>query len=160
MDISLKNLSSTLEVEEEVILQIIKDDSFFDNWVTQDKGTYFFHSKAVDKIKESLEKQQLTLNEQLVEIPIKKIASRPKKKKNTITKAFVNDLSTDKKDSKAIRKFLLKSGSLKADEIALMSDEEVLQIFGKDYVILPKEISFIISKKALLSITDSVYILD
>ena len=85
---------------------------------------------------------------------------RKKKSKNTITKQFIADhgqlTSEMMQDTKHLRMFLMGAG-YKAEQVALMGDEEVKSAISKDYFFINTEEGlYVIKRSALLSITGDV----
>lgn len=85
---------------------------------------------------------------------------RKKKSKNTITKQFIADhgqlTSEIMQDTKLLRMFLMGAG-YKAEQVALMGDEEVKSAISKDYFFINTEEGlYVIKRSALLSITGDV----
>lgn len=85
---------------------------------------------------------------------------RKKKSKNTITKQFISEhgqLTPEMmQDTKELRMFLMGSG-YKAEQVALMGDEEVKNAVSKDYFFIKSaEGLYVIRRAALISIAGDV----
>lgn len=85
---------------------------------------------------------------------------RKKKSKNTITKQFIADhgqlTSEMMQDTKLLRMFLMGAG-YKAEQVALMGDEEVKNAVCKDYFFINTEDGlYVIKRSALVSIAGDV----
>lgn len=111
-----------------------------------------FMDKPVDEVKE--EKKASVKSQSGV---------KKKKSKLNITKQFIQEHGKadimDKDFLKSLRRFLLNNGSYKAEDIALMGDEEVQAAFGKDfYVIRAEEGTYFIKRSALVGIMSDVYV--
>ena len=94
-----------------------------------------------------------------------KTVTKKKKSRLNITKQFIQEHGkTDSSDNiylKQLRKFLLNDGSHKAEEIALMGDEEVKAAFGKDYYVIgAEEGTYFIKRSALIGIMSDVYVVE
>ena len=86
--------------------------------------------------------------------------SRKKKSKNSITKQFISEhgqLTPEMmQDTKELRMFLMGSG-YKAEQVALMGDEEVKNAVSKDYFFIKStEGLYVIRRSALTSIAGDV----
>ena len=83
-------------------------------------------------------------------------AKKKRKGKNTPPKGYFNSIKAEN-DVVSTRKFLIGSGLLKADEMALMSDADVMGFFEKEYVILSCGAdSLVIKKQTLESMRDDI----
>ena len=84
---------------------------------------------------------------------------------NSITKQFIMDhgLLTPEiiQNIKEIRTLLMDSGSVKAEQVALMNDKETENAVSKDYFFIQSnEGLYIIRRTALASIVSDVYFMD
>ncbi len=86
---------------------------------------------------------------------------RTKKSKFSISKTYLNEISSDNViDTKVIRKFLMGDGVHKIEDIAIMTDSEVNDIFTKEYVLFNTEKGIMVfKKKALEGIINDVYLI-
>ena len=83
---------------------------------------------------------------------------RKKKSKNTITKQFIAEHGRcSSGNTKDLRMLLMSSGLYKAEQVALMNDDEVHDIVSKDYYFIgAEEGTYIIKRSALVSIAGDV----
>lgn len=93
------------------------------------------------------------------------IKTRKKKSKMNITRAFIQEHghygSSDSIDTKNLRKFVIGSGLYKIEQVAMMSDEEILNAVKKDYYFISSpEGTYIIKRSALTSIMSDVYVIE
>ena len=84
---------------------------------------------------------------------------------NSITKQFIMDhgmlTSEIIQNIKEIRTFLMDSGSVKAEQVALMNDKETENAISKDYFFIQSnEGLYIIRRTALASIVSDVYFME
>ncbi len=94
----------------------------------------------------------------------KKEDSKPRRKrsKNTMTRDFIADHGqADIGDIKSLRSFLISAGLQKSDDVALMSDAEVQEIYKKEYfVISTANETYIFPRTLLNSIKNEVYVVE
>lgn len=85
-------------------------------------------------------------------------APRKRKSKNSITKQFIADHGRcSSGNTKDLRMLLMSSGLYKAEQVALMNDDEVLDVVSKDYYFIgAEEGTYIIKRSALISIAGDV----
>lgn len=81
-----------------------------------------------------------------------------KKSKNSITKQFIAEHGRcNSGNTKDLRMLLMSSGLYKAEQVALMNDDEVQDIVSKDYYFIgAEEGTYIIKRSALVSIAGDV----
>ena len=81
-----------------------------------------------------------------------------KKSKNSITKQFIAEHGRcSSGNTKDLRMLLMSSGLYKAEQVALMNDDEVQDIVSKDYYFIgAEEGTYIIKRSALVSIAGDV----
>lgn len=94
--------------------------------------------------------------------PVKTTAApKKKKKKGTATKNDILAISNEALPIKNVRSFALSAGLFELKELAVMSDEELTNALDSKYIFLPsQDRTIVIEKDALLSIQDSVYIIE
>lgn len=86
----------------------------------------------------------------------KKKPSRKKKAKYAMTSETMTKICSDIKNIKNIRLFLLSLPDYKPDDIALMSDEEVRELFDKNYIAIELTTGvWIINKTILPTLADT-----
>ena len=89
--------------------------------------------------------------------------NEPKKKKRgkaNPPKGYFDNESNTFEDPVLIRKFVVGNGILKAEDVAIMSDADVMSLFAKEYVVLKKENDvLIVRKEALASINNDIYLM-
>ena len=96
-----------------------------------------------------------------------KTADKPRKKKTklNITRQFIAENGTingDISSIKQLRQFLMSDGNHKIEQVALMSDQEVLQAFEKDYFVIKTEEGriFIFPRQFMNANTKNIYVIE
>ena len=94
----------------------------------------------------------------------KKEDNKPRRRrgKNTLTKEFIAEHGqADGGDIKSLRMFLMNDGLHKAEDVALMTDTEVQEIYKKDYFVISTETETYIFPRTLLnSVKNEVYVVE
>ena len=94
-------------------------------------------------------------------------ATKPRKKKTklNITRQFIQEHGrfemSENKNMKELRLFLMNGGLYKAEQIALMSDNEVTDAVLKDYYFIEaKEGTYIIKRSVLTGNVNNIYVIE
>ena len=118
--------------------------------------------KEQDNMNEFMDAPVDTASDNKEDKPVTQKQARKKKSKLNITKQFIQEHGrADMMDSvKNLRKFLMNNGR-KAEEVALMDDEEVKAAIGKDfYIIEAEEGTYYIKRSALIDIMSDIYLIE
>ena len=89
-----------------------------------------------------------------------KINKQKLRKKLAITKAYLAEHGhPDKTSPRALREFLIYDGGMKAEDVALMTDDEVIKVFEREYFVINavSEV-YIIRRSALNSIYKDIFV--
>ena len=176
MAISLENVSNTIHVSKEKIMEYMKQEpKFFSQWVAFDEqdNPVDFHQNAISQLirmkqvemenvsttsnpsetsaakSDDIIPETTTKSNPVEKSPVEKPRAK-RKPKGRLTKALLEE-QTNVVDIMFARKFLFQSLSM--TEIALWTDEQVLQKFKKEYVMVQIGNETYVTKKAdLLSI--------
>lgn len=141
-------------------------EAFNDNKIEELKADQVNMEDIMNAPKESESKTEIKTEDSEVQTESKKRQRkaedkpRKKKSKNTITKQFIAEhgqLTPEMmQDTKLLRMFLMGAG-YKAEQVALMGDEEVKNAVCKDYFFINTEDGlYVIKRSALVSIAGDV----
>jgi hypothetical protein len=185
--ISLATYIESYKLTREEVMKVInKEKDFFDNyidWKNKDSetilspkaidklGEYFNNDKKPEQVKLEEFMNEPKIEEEPKETEAKQAEPKPKKKtapqdkaprkkkaKNTITKQFIAEHGQcSEGNTKDLRMLLMTSGLYKAEQVALMNDDEVQGVISKDYYFIKSaEGTYIIRRSALTSIAADV----
>lgn len=162
MDMTITQVAEAYNVTEKRVKELIESDiPFFSQWVTTIDDQTYIHSKAVKRIEQMLsenEKPEASVKPDVTPKKVNKTGiSKRRRTKNNITKDYFKQ-QTVSKDVKAVRTFLLENNITSANQAAMMTDEEILALFGTRFICLSYgEDTLMFEKEALFSILSGVY---
>ncbi len=183
--VTLKDYLKQYNITKDDFMKAVeKDKEFFDTyieWEKQDDDT-IISPKALEVLGLIFNDTKTTLSEYMTApVPIedtdkkspqkekktgevKPKTARKRKTKLNITNQFIQENGqldfNGSMDFKALRKFLMDSGIYKAEQMALMSDDEIISSISKDYYfITAKDNIYMMKRQVLISNKADIFVL-